>query len=228
MNHGTTSQAQSVLTVATYNIHGCINVFGRENPSAVARVVDAVHADVVALQEVDFSVSQNGTTPCNQAQWIGELLNMRHRFYALRPSRRGAFGLGLLSKVPLSFMKTGVLSKASDGPVREPRGAMWYRLQTRHGEVSLINTHLSLRRQDRLRQIDDLMSQAWIGGLPAEEPVILCGDLNADVRSPVYRVLTSRYSDVQLQTGQKGYPRRTFLTAPFGDWTTSSFHFIFE
>ena len=41
------------LTVASYNVHRCIGRDGRCDPQRIARVIEELDADVVALQEVD-------------------------------------------------------------------------------------------------------------------------------------------------------------------------------
>jgi endonuclease/exonuclease/phosphatase family metal-dependent hydrolase len=185
-------------------------VFGRENPAAVARVIGAVGPDVVALQEVTFMNSGPDGTLRNQAEWIGALLEMDYRFHATRPARVGEFGLALLSRYPITKIKAGALPDVGGRVLPEARGAMWYRMETDHGPVHVLNTHLALRRRDRAVQIRKLLSSAWVGDVPADEPLIFCGDLNADAISPVYRALSSRYTDVQRKAGRWGYPRRTF------------------
>ena len=48
----------------------------------------------------------------------------------------------------------------------------------------------------------------WIGGIPAEEPVILCGDFNTVPRSEPYRMAAARLRDVQ----RRPHGRRTLKT----------------
>jgi endonuclease/exonuclease/phosphatase family metal-dependent hydrolase len=85
-------------------------------------------------------------------------------------------------------------------------------LETDHGRLNILNTHLALKPQDRQVQIRRLLDDDWLGGLSSDEAVIFCGDLNAGFRSPVYRALLSKYADVQMQIGQRGYPQHTFFS----------------
>jgi endonuclease/exonuclease/phosphatase family metal-dependent hydrolase len=51
----------------------------------------------------------------------------------------------------------------------------------------------------------------WIGGIPPNEPVILCGDMNAGPRSPVCRSLAAKLIDAQARA--RGFrPRATFIS----------------
>lgn len=54
-----------------------------------------------------------------------------------------------------------------------------------------------------------LLGPEWIGGIPPEEDVILCGDFNAMPGSAPYRLAAGRLRDVQ-RTLNGHSPRRTF------------------
>jgi endonuclease/exonuclease/phosphatase family metal-dependent hydrolase len=45
------------LRVATYNVHECVGRDGRHDPERVARVIDELDADIVALQEFTYPAS---------------------------------------------------------------------------------------------------------------------------------------------------------------------------
>ena len=40
------------LRIATYNVHRCIGLDRRTDPMRIARVIEGMNADVIALQEV--------------------------------------------------------------------------------------------------------------------------------------------------------------------------------
>jgi len=206
MNH----QPPSSFKVMTYNIHSCVNVYGRENPAATARIIALLDPDAVALQEVDSMGPRMRQR--NQAEWIADQLGMHHLFFPLRASRLGKFGSAVLSKYSMSVVKTSLFSGASANQIKEPRGAIWVRLRTPGGHVHFINTHLSLRMQDRLYQIRRLLGKDWLGGIDPQEPAVFCGDFNAGARSLIYRVISARFADAQVQAKQKGYPKPTFFS----------------
>jgi endonuclease/exonuclease/phosphatase family metal-dependent hydrolase len=201
--------ASPSLTVMTYNIHSCVNVYGRDNPAAIARIIAHLEPDAVALQEVDTMGPRMDYR--NQAQWLAAELGMQFHFQALRKSKWGRFGTAVLSKYPLSVVKTSLFPGKSTHQIKEPRGATWVRLHTPRGNVHLINTHLSLRLRDRVYQVRHLLGSGWLGGIH-NEPAVFCGDFNAGVRSLEYRTVSTRYVDAQKQVKQKGYPRPTFFS----------------
>lgn len=200
----------SFFKVMTYNIHSCVNVYGRENPAAIARIISLLDPDAVALQEVEAMGPHMNYR--NQAEWLADRLGMQYHFYPLRKSRWGRFGSAVLSKYSMSVVKSRVFPGSSTSQIREPRGAIWVRFLTRMGSINLINTHLSLRVQERLYQIRHLLGSDWLGGIGRDEPAVLCGDFNAGSRSLLYRVVSSRYTDAQVQARKKGYPKPTFFS----------------
>jgi endonuclease/exonuclease/phosphatase family metal-dependent hydrolase len=78
--------------------------------------------------------------------------------------------------------------------------------------VQVINTHLGLRRHERLAQVDCLLGPQWLGHQACREPVIVLGDFNAAPRSRAYQRLTARLRDAQtaspLHRVQATFPAR--------------------
>ena len=71
------------------------------------------------------------------------------------------------------------------------------RRQAQGGEVQVINTHMGLRGQERLNQIEALLGPEWLGHPRCADPVILLGDFNAAPRSRAYRRVAARLRDAQ-------------------------------
>ncbi|KJS33505.1 MAG: hypothetical protein VR64_01650 [Desulfatitalea sp. BRH_c12] len=196
--------------IMTYNIHSCINVYGRESPADIVRAIARIDPDIVALQEVEAMGPLMYYR--NQAEWIAEKLDMQARFYPLRKSRWGYFGTAILTRFPHYMVKNGLLPSRDANPTKEPRGAAWICLQTANGPIHIVNTHLGLRMRDRHSQVRRLLGRHWLGSISSEEPIILCGDFNAGPRSLEYRMLSARFKDVQVHARQKGYPKPTFFS----------------
>jgi endonuclease/exonuclease/phosphatase family metal-dependent hydrolase len=78
-------------------------------------------------------------------------------------------------------------------------------------KLNLMNTHFGLRPSERREQAKDLLDRQWMGGIPEDEPIILCGDFNMFPRSEPYRALTRRLRDVQGDSLQVP-PLNTFST----------------
>ena len=198
------------INVMTYNIHSCINIRGKSDPGAIAGIINDCSPDVVALQEVDAQKKRTGWV--DQAGWIASRLKMRYEFYPVIQKGAEEYGLAILSRYPMEKVKFDLLAENSRQGSAEPRGAMWVKLATPAGTIHLINTHLGLTANERNDQVDALLGEAW--GLSAciQDPLIVCGDFNAGIRSPVYRKMSECFSDVQERVHQRGYPRATFIS----------------
>jgi endonuclease/exonuclease/phosphatase family metal-dependent hydrolase len=92
---------------------------------------------------------------------------------------------------------------------------MWARVVIGARRLNLITTHLGLGIEERKRQMTALMGPEWLGALPPDEDVILCGDFNATPGSVPYRLAAQHLRDAQASL--KGHtPLRTFSsTQPF-------------
>ena len=194
---GPEREADEPLRVMTYNLHSCVGLDGRIRPERIARVINSFDPDIVAVQEVDAHRPRSGGL--DQAKVIAGHLRMEHAFYAVFDEQSEKYGLAIFSRFPFEIVKMGHLTPAVLGR-REARGAMWIILPGVPGSerLHLINTHLGLGREERRRQIEALLGQDWIGGIPPDEPIIVCGDLNAGPRSIVWQRLRSDLSDAQI------------------------------
>ena len=91
--------AQSILRVATYNVHGCVGGDGRHDPDRVASVINELNVDVAALQEFTYplDVALETRTPV-------VLTSLDGYQCALGPTRqttRHCFGNVLLTRHPI-------------------------------------------------------------------------------------------------------------------------------
>jgi len=197
------------LRVMTYNIHSCIGLDGKVRPERIAQVIRSCGADVVALQEVDAFRARSRRH--DQARMIAESLSMSHHYYAVADWGNEQYGLAVISRYPLEHMQSGHLTAADHKRRTEARGALWVTLQAPWGPMQLINTHFGLRREERLRQVNLLLGSDWLGGIPDDQPVILCGDLNDGPKSQVYKALTGRLVDAQTHLANYR-PRATFIS----------------
>lgn len=183
--------------VASYNVHGCVGRDGVFAPERIARIIDEIGADVIALQEVvapsDSDGMPGGALHLLTRSFVG------HSVWA--PTFRGArhdFGNLLLSRWPI------VTSATIDLAVRrrEPRNAIDARLSTPFGPLRVIATHLGLKATERRWQIKAL--HRIVEDTDAPWPTLLAGDLNA----------WYPYSDVLRLIGRQLPLRRSVATFP--------------
>ena len=160
------------VRVATYNIrHGAPP--GRPaDLRGIAAAVSSLHADVVALQEVDRRVIR--TCFADQAMRLGRSAGLTAHF---APARRflwtGSYGNALL------FRGTAArLERVSLASVGEQRVALIASVQLHEQQVTVVSTHLQNSRRGRQSeaggQLDEILGvlHKW------PRPWVLMGDLN--------------------------------------------------
>ena len=193
--------------ILTYNVHRCLGTDGRLSPERIADVIAAYEPDVVALQELDVGRLRSGGG--DQAHAIARALGMHVHFHASLRVLEEQYGNAILTHRPSQLVKAEALPGWARRPSLEPRGALWASVQLGGTEVQVINTHLGLRRHERLAQIDALLGPHWLGHQACREPVIVLGDFNATPRGRVYRRLAAHLCDAQAEA-QLPKPKATF------------------
>jgi endonuclease/exonuclease/phosphatase family metal-dependent hydrolase len=195
------------IRLMTYNVHGCSGMDGRVSPRRVARVIRGQMPDIVALQEVDLGRRRSRAE--DQGAIIARELGMNVVFCPTITRGEEHYGHTLLSRWPIDIVKRARLPHDPTSWWQEPRSAMWARVDVAGQIVNVITTHLGLGPHERVLQVQALLSEEWIGGIPAQEPILLCGDFNALPGSAPYKLTASRLRDIQSAT--QGYkPLATF------------------
>lgn len=194
----------------TYNVHGCCGRDRKALPSVIAEVIAINKPDIVALQELDVGLPRSGFI--DQAQAIAEQLQMNYHFSAALWLEQGQYGNAVLSKHPLSLKKAGGLPTLNYPATIEPRGVIWAEVTAGGQDIQVFNTHLGLRKRERMLQVDRLLGPEWLNHPDCRPPVILCGDMNALPTSSEIRRIGKKFLDAQLQRKtrrfQKTYPSR--------------------
>ena len=156
------------LRVASYNIHGCIGNDGRRDPERIRRVIRALDADVIALQEVQSD---------SERPLLDYLVEDSEFIHIEGPTLRndaGHYGNALLTRFELTQHRLLDLSVTH----REPRGAISALLNSEHGVLRVFATHLGLSPAERRTQTRQLLN--WITPPEHNEAdiTLLLGDLN--------------------------------------------------
>jgi endonuclease/exonuclease/phosphatase family metal-dependent hydrolase len=172
-----------VPRILTYNVHRCLGNDGRLSPARIAEVIASCQPDIVALQELDVRRARTGGI--DQAHAIAQELGMHMHFHPAMRVMEELYGDAILTARPSRLVKAGALPGLSGRPGLEPRGALWASVQVGGTVVQVINTHLGLRRPERLAQVDALLGPEWLG------------DFNAIQRSRAYQRLAARLRDAQ-------------------------------
>lgn len=192
----------SSARILSYNVHACVGTDKKMSPERIARVIQSCAPDIVALQEIDVGRPRSGGI--DQAQVLAELLGMEAHFH---PSTRIGpdehYGDAILTRLPYSMRKMGVLPGFHDRIKVEPRGALWASVDVGGVAVQVVNTHLGVWPHEQMLQLSTLLGPEWLGHPDCREPVVFLGDFNAPPGLAPYRRLASEFVDVQKVWGEQ-------------------------
>ncbi|MBV1903209.1 MAG: endonuclease/exonuclease/phosphatase family protein [Marinosulfonomonas sp.] len=154
------------LRLASYNIHKCVGLDRRRKPGRIVDVLNAIGADVIALQEADRRL---GDRP---AALPAAMIEAETDFRPVLSPGAHAASLGWHGNAILVRKGTATENISEITlPGTEPRGALSVAI---NGRLRIIATHLGLRRSDRRQQLDHILANL-AGG--TGDTVIL-GDFN--------------------------------------------------
>lgn len=177
-------QTSRTLRVLTYNIHHGEGMDERFDYERLARVINDLSPDIVALQEADRGTDR--ASGIDQAALLGKLCKMHHVFGQAMPYQNGQYGEAVLSRFPVEKVIVHPLPYYLE---REPRAALEVRVKVPGiGPLAFVGTHLCHQdnelRTQQTRRISELL-------FPRDEgpPVILAGDFNARPGSEPMNVL---------------------------------------
>jgi endonuclease/exonuclease/phosphatase family metal-dependent hydrolase len=150
---------------ATFNMRHGRGLDGVIDLERTAATVRAASPDLVALQEVDRGLRRSGRV--DQPRALGELTGMEVSFWPTLARAGGHYGIALAARGGLEA-RYEPLPRATDE--EEPRGA----IVARWRGMTVVATHLSLKRESRATQIEAVAELAASG----PQPALVMGDLN--------------------------------------------------
>jgi endonuclease/exonuclease/phosphatase family metal-dependent hydrolase len=176
-NRGKNRVPGRVLKIMSYNIHignppskpGIIDM------KALINAIKIENPDLVALQEVDVNTMRSGKI--NQAENIAKSLRMNFYFAKAIDHDGGDYGVCILSKYPISDVKTYHLTTIKDTG-GEPRVLATAKIHLKNGKfIRFGATHLdhlnnSVNREVQMEEINRIALNETL-------PFIIAGDLNA-------------------------------------------------
>jgi endonuclease/exonuclease/phosphatase family metal-dependent hydrolase len=163
------------VRVVTYNIHSCVGVDRRYDPSRISTVLREIDADIACLQEVD--ARRRSERHADQWAYLGVATGCQvvTGIGVCQPRLR--FGNAILSRFPVLAARLIDLTVAG----HEPRGAIDADLLVDQRVLRVIATHFGLHAAERRQQASQLMA-ALGEPVPASRreahAVLLMGDLN--------------------------------------------------
>ncbi len=160
-----------MLTVLSYNIHRCIGIDHACDPQRVARLIVESHADIVGLQEVDFTFKGKRT-----AHQLDDLAEMTGLSAIAGPTMRrveGEWGNALLTRGTITKIEFHDLSVSQ----REPRGLIDAHIVGLGRRIRVLVTHLGLRMNERRRQAQALL-EILCDTRSLSDLTLVMGDIN--------------------------------------------------
>jgi len=193
---------QDTLTVMSYNIYHGEKYYnrGQSNLDEIAKLINRVKPDLVALQEVDSltqraaSLNQNKTV--NQVQKLGRLTGMHSYFGKAMDYDGGGYGEGILSTKPLASHEI-ILPTPKGG---EPRALVMVKYPLKNGDtLTFGGTHLCHQYEgNRVAQV-----KAINGFFEGERnKIILAGDFNFTPQDNPYKFIEQRWLDAAVVANQ--------------------------
>jgi endonuclease/exonuclease/phosphatase family metal-dependent hydrolase len=161
-------EAMHRLRVASYNIRKCVGLDWKRDPERVLTVISGIHADVLALQEVDRRFGRR----------IATLSPERiERRAGLRPVEIGAPDHSLGWHGNAILVRPHVEPRATrrlELPGLEPRGAVLVEAEAAGAPLRIVGVHLGLTRAYRRRQLAAIATALDDPSVPT----VILGDFN--------------------------------------------------
>ena len=172
------------LRVMTYNIRNGRGADGVVDLDRIAAVIASYGPDVVAIQEVDVGRPRSGAL--HQPEELARRLAMTASYGACIERGEERYGIATLTRLPLLEARRIMLPlpEGADPDRRaEPRCALVTRIDWDRTVVTVVNTHLSVKRRERALQVTALVEAV------GDTPLVIAGDFNCTRFSGAFRRL---------------------------------------
>ncbi len=200
----------SRVRLMSFNIHGGRSLDGKRDLARVRSLMDRLDVDIGVFQEMDTRTSRGGM-PSDISQLAGS--SRPHYFFApsmldtgsiaghglvlhagTSQESHGWFGNLVVSRYPIL---RGLVHNLETAVQREPRNALDVLVQTPHGNIRVLGTHLSLSIFERRAEARNLMRLMQAVEEQERNPVLLMGDINEwQVPSSLIRYLDSHMTPI--------------------------------
>jgi endonuclease/exonuclease/phosphatase family metal-dependent hydrolase len=203
----TSRQLTKALRVATWNIRAALSASLEE----IAAELEAMEADVVALQEVDVRVRRTGLR--DQPVVLAAALGFHHAFAASIKWDGGDYGLAVLSRWPLVDVRRHRLENPGAG---EPRIVLEVTVCAGGRPLRLFNHHASVGARSRDAGLAALRA---LVGPAVGRGVLVLGDFNdgpdaTGIRALTHAGLVDLGAEHNLNTAGSGRIDYLFVDAP--------------
>lgn len=199
------------VTLLTYNIHHGVNLNDSYNLDKIGETIARSNVDIVGLQEVDQAW---GDRSYQQKQL--DLLAVKLRMYsafapALTNSSGGQYGIGILSKYPITSIEYYLLPGELEQRVLLVAGVM-----VNNQIMYIFDTHLGLSISDRTKQVAEILK---VAEKYRKQKIFLMGDFNAKPSSkeiaPLMKYFNERSANLSTEVNETLIGRKVVIDSIF-------------
>jgi len=185
-------QTAAAIIVLVFNIHAGRTAGGVDNLRDVAALIRDTKADIVLLQEIDRDTERSGRV--DQVKVLRELTGLHGILGKTLAYQGGDYGIATFSRWPIRSSTIVSLSvmppQTRAGGSTQPRGALVVIVESPHGPIALVNTHLDASRDPTYRAQEAAHLLATVEDLRGDHRLVLLGgDFNAEPESREQRPL---------------------------------------
>ncbi len=162
-----------VLRILCFNIHGGYSRDGLRDLRRVHDLMQNYDVDIGAFQEMETRPSRGG-----KRSDVDALADPSRPYHLPGPTLKegeGWYGNLIVSRYPIIRAQAHTMETTYDV---EPRNAIDALIETPHGKIRLLNTHLSLSPFERKKEVPKLIELVQMVEEEEKYPVILMGDIN--------------------------------------------------
>ena len=183
---------QGALRVMTYNIHVGVGMDKKLDLSRIAEVINAQHADLVGLQEVDRGVER--TQRIDEIAEIASRTRMDYAFAFNLRYQGGQYGVAILSRFPIRVIDHHRYQNRREA---ERRGFIRVEVNVRGRRLNFVTTHLDYQYEDgRLFETEQLLRALR----DVKGPLIVVGDFNDIPAGLAYQLMRSQFGDAWTES----------------------------
>lgn len=166
------------LKVMTYNIHHGRNGNGQIDLNAITEVIKKSGAEIIGLQEVDSVCRRSGNV--DQMNVLAELTGMYYAFGKHFNYDGGSYGLGILSKYPISKVYEQRITSFSENE-DDNKTLVFLSADIQLSPEKIIHfatVHFDYRKDPAVRLMQTSEVTEYLTS--RRNPIVLTGDLNAE------------------------------------------------
>ncbi|MEC3880092.1 endonuclease/exonuclease/phosphatase family protein [Parapedobacter sp. 10938] len=179
------------IRVLTYNIFHGETSTGMIDMDLFADIIKSESPDIVALQEVDKGASRSGRLDITAE--LASRTGLTGYFGSFRPFQGGEYGAAILSAYPVHDFRT--IPTISDNIA-----LLFARIEIdKDVYIHFNSSHLSTDLAENANQVQQL-TDYYLEAL-ASEPLLICGDLNAEATDDQMQPLWAHFSESDTGMG---------------------------